>query len=33
MVGDEVTLDNHVFRVDEVDGSRVASVMVRKERR
>jgi CBS domain containing-hemolysin-like protein len=33
MVGDEVTLDSHVFRVDEVDGSRVASVMVRKERR
>jgi CBS domain containing-hemolysin-like protein len=32
-VGDEVTLDSHVFRVDEVDGSRVASVMVRKERR
>ena len=32
-VGDEVTVDSHVFRVDEVDGVRVASVMVRKERR
>ena len=31
-VGDEVTLDSHVFRVDEVDGARVASVLVREER-
>jgi CBS domain containing-hemolysin-like protein len=30
-VGDEVTVDGHVFRVDEVDGARVASVMVREE--
>ncbi len=31
-VGDEVTLDDHVFRVNEVDGTRVASLMVREER-
>ncbi|CAA9461706.1 MAG: Hemolysins and related proteins containing CBS domains [uncultured Rubrobacteraceae bacterium] len=31
-VGDEFTLDSHVFRVDAVDGARVALVMVRKER-
>jgi CBS domain containing-hemolysin-like protein len=31
-VGDEIILDDHVFRVNEVDGTRVASLMVREER-
>ncbi|MDP8971932.1 MAG: hemolysin family protein [Actinomycetota bacterium] len=31
-VGDEIVLDSHVFRVNEVDGTRVASLMVREER-
>jgi CBS domain containing-hemolysin-like protein len=30
-VGDEVTVDGRVLRVDEVDGARVASVLVREE--
>jgi CBS domain containing-hemolysin-like protein len=30
-VGDEVTVDGRVLRVDEVDGTRVASVLVREE--
>jgi CBS domain containing-hemolysin-like protein len=30
--GDEIILDDHVFRVNEVDGTRVASLMVREER-
>ena len=30
--GDEIILDVHVFRVNEVDGTRVASLMVREER-
>jgi CBS domain containing-hemolysin-like protein len=30
-VGDEIVLDSHVFRVNEVDGSRVASLMVWEE--
>jgi CBS domain containing-hemolysin-like protein len=32
-VGDEVALDGHVLRVDEVDGARIARVAVRKSRR
>ena len=31
-VGDEVTLDGHVFRVEEVDGARVARITARRER-
>jgi CBS domain containing-hemolysin-like protein len=30
--GDEIVIDGHVFRVNEVDGARIASVMVREER-
>jgi Mg2+/Co2+ transporter CorC len=30
-VGDRIVLDSHVFRVNEVDGTRVASLMVREE--
>jgi CBS domain containing-hemolysin-like protein len=30
-VGDEVTVDGRVLRVDEVDGTRIASVLVREE--
>jgi magnesium and cobalt exporter, CNNM family len=30
-VGDEVTVEGHVLRVDEVDGTRIASVLVREE--
>ena len=31
-VGDEVVLDGHILRVDEIDGSRVARVVVRERR-
>ncbi|MDP8973477.1 MAG: hemolysin family protein [Actinomycetota bacterium] len=31
-VGDEITLDGHVFRVEEVDGARVARITARRER-
>ncbi len=31
-VGDEVALDGHVFRVEEVDGARVARITARRER-
>ena len=32
-VGDEVRIDGHVLRVDEVDGARIASVMVQEEQK
>src|SRR4028119_2504355 len=32
-IGDEVHIDGHVLRVDEVDGARIASVMVQEEQK